>query len=685
MAGFNYQILIGAALGAGYQSTIGQAMGGAASLGKAMEAAAQRAADLDRETAKLENARRAGEAWRSAGRGVLDANTALTAAKSRLAELTCEVPRNADAVRTHTFELNKQRTAVKMAAKDLEDQRNTLRRAGEAAAKAGFDTRNYTGEQRRLGDALRNVEVRAKATAAEIEKLRAKEKAGAGLGEAWSRLSGGGIGTAAAGLGLGVAINGALNFEATLVDIGITADMNDAKLQKLRATLIALGRDTGQSKEQLAEAFRTLVSAGLSADLAEASLASIGRAATASGAAIEDISNTAFQLINTLGVKPEGLAAELDRLALAGKAGSFELKDMAKALPSVAAAAQALKLQGAEAVSTLGAAFQIAKLGAADASQAANNFQNFLTKAVSPETIRNFAEFGVNIPRVIDKAIKEGGNPFEALIGATDKLLSRARTDGQKAEMIGKLFGDMQVQAFIRPMLQNLDKYKQMKAEFDAADGQTIQNDFARRLEGNAGAAQQARLAIGELAGAVGNAFLPALGAAARALTPVFQGLAAFSEVMPATTAVALGGAVAFRVLGTALMANPIGATVSAIALGAALLIDNWSTVKDFFVSFWEPIGAAWEKAEAMIGGVWAKIEKPFNAVRGWFGGKADAAATAATEAEQSVAASRQREISANVNVNFANAPRGMRVTPGEASPGLDLGTYTGYAMAGAP
>ncbi len=75
------------------------------------------------------------------------------------------------------------------------------------------------------------------------------------------------------------------------------------------------------------------------------------------------------------------------------------------------------------------------------------------------------------------------------------------------------------------------------------------------------------------------------------------------------------------RMLGVAIAANPIGAAIAVIALGAGLIIANWSKVKGFLLRIWEPIKAVWAKFAGWVGGMWEKISAPFAAVAKWFGG----------------------------------------------------------------
>ena len=77
----------------------------------------------------------------------------------------------------------------------------------------------------------------------------------------------------------------------------------------------------------------------------------------------------------------------LDAMAKAGKKGGSELKDLAKEFPALTASAQFLGMEGVVAVSDLAAALEVARKGAADGAQAANNMANFMRKLTTKETI----------------------------------------------------------------------------------------------------------------------------------------------------------------------------------------------------------------------------------------------------------------------------------------------------------
>ncbi|WP_171267825.1 hypothetical protein [Oceanidesulfovibrio marinus] len=120
---------------------------------------------------------------------------------------------------------------------------------------------------------------------------------------------------------------------------------------------------------------------------------------------------------------------------------------------------------------------------------------------------------------------------------------------------------------------------------------------------------------MGRAVGPMVSGMLPALASGLRAVGLSSAWSAAKVAVLGAAQkAWAIGQAIvtgactaigtAFRVMGLAVMANPIGLIVGGIAIGATLLIANWSKVKTFFVGVWNAVVKAftwaWDKIKGL-------------------------------------------------------------------------------------
>lgn len=445
-------------------------------------------------------------------------------------------------------------------------------------------------------------------------------------------------------------------FNYDLQMIGNTADMTKQEITALGKSIMDASKVTGQSATSLQKAIGFLVAAGMDVKTANESIVTIGRAATASGADIEDLSRAAFTLNDSLKIAPKDLAGAIDILAQAGKEGNVELKDMAKQLPVLGSGFQALKMQGTEATATMGAALEVARKGAADADEAANNMKNFIAKIMSPETLKKAEKnFNLDLYAVIQKAQTKGKNPFEAAMQA----IMKATKGDQKA--IGELFSDMQVQNFIRPMIQNWDEYIRIKDKALHSSGVT-DRDFAKVLATSkmqmdlfGQSAERIRLTLGDTMeatfGKVAGALLPVMtrletfiennrelvgntmmvvGALGALGTAVFAVGAAIAGLAWAGTYI-IGGLVMLKAaivgISAALVANPIGAAIAGIAVAGLLIYQYWGPIKAWAVEFWASITATTTKGidavKNMMATGWAAAGALFRSawepIRDWF------------------------------------------------------------------
>ncbi len=287
-------------------------------------------------------------------------------------------------------------------------------------------------------------------------------------------LAGGGL---AYKLGITEAIPEAFQMEQRLRELGNIGQLSAKQLEDMDKRLASISRYTNQMRPEIAEGLNVLVASGIDPTKALDYMNVIGRTATGEQAAIADISRTAFAVSDNLKVPIDDLGKSMDILAMSGKEGRFELKDMAAAFPSLTAGAAMLGMKGTPAVASLGAALQVAMKGAGEASEAANNLENFIQKVTSPLAVKNFEEvFGVNLKQVLLDAAAQGRDPILEVIEMMKEL------SGGDVFKVSEVFQDKQVLNFIKPMMQNLDEYKRIKASALSAEG-VVDSDFEHMME----------------------------------------------------------------------------------------------------------------------------------------------------------------------------------------------------------
>lgn len=525
---------------------------------------------------------------------------------------------------------------------------------GEGIQEFGRLGKNVDGMRERYASVTRELE-KQRALLARITSLEAARKANTARrqeigGKMRETVTTGVV----AALPLVAAMKQSVGYEYQLQLIGNTANMTKAEIGKLSDEIMSSSKETNQSAVNTQKAIGFLIAAGMEIGTAREMMSIVGKTATATGGDVEDMAKAVFTLNDSLKIAPKDMLAAMDTLAVAGKEGNVELKDMAKVLPVLGSGFVALKMEGREAAATMGAALEIARKGAADADEAANNMKNFIAKVMSPETLKKAKkEFGLDLYKIITDAQKKGKNPFEASMEA----IMKATKGDQKA--IGELFSDMQVQNFLRPMIQNWDKYKEIKDKALKGDG-TVDADFVKlmatskeQIDKVGGALQRLAIVGG---GALSKAF-GGKGGLAERIDAVTKWISVNEELVGTIAKVAVGFfgarlavlgtmyvfsiargawlagaavltrlpailglvATALRMAGTAvlwlgraLLLNPIGLAVTAIGLAALVIYKNWEPIKAFFTNLWAGVKQIFDSAVAWI---MDKVSVVFNII----------------------------------------------------------------------
>lgn len=278
-------------------------------------------------------------------------------------------------------------------------------------------------------------------------------------------------------LGITEAIPEALALEHQLRELGNVGQLSAEQLKEMDERLGSISRHTNQFRSEIAEGLNVLVASGIAPEKALDYMNVIGRTATAAQAEIVDISKTAFAVTDNLKVNVDDLAKTMDILAQAGKEGRFELKDMSAAFPSLTAGASMLGMRGVPAVSQLGAALQVAMKGAGSAAEAATNFESFLQAITSPMAVNRFKElYGVDLPQFLNRVIAENKDPIEEMVMLINQLT------GGDVFKVSEIFRNKTDLNFLKPMMQNLDEYRRIKASALGADG-IMDEDFNHMME----------------------------------------------------------------------------------------------------------------------------------------------------------------------------------------------------------
>jgi TP901 family phage tail tape measure protein len=361
-------------------------------------------------------------------------------------------------------------------------------------------------------------------------------------------------------------LQAAADFETALEDIAQKAGLPSENLDALGQKITEVARQTNQAASEVAAGVDAMVGRGASIETALAVADPIGRAATAYRAATEDLAATAMTATDNLKVPAEQMGRAFDVLAQAGKAGAFELADMARFMPDLGARYAAFGQEGVGALADLAAAAQVVRKDTGDAGSAATRLGNVLQKTYSPATVKKFADQGIDLISEMEKAAARGLTPLEAIAEITNNAL------GGDLTKLGILFEDAEAQAGLRSLIQHREEYQRIREEALKAQG-VVMKDYQRRVRTAAGAQARWNAALETLKVTLGSTLVPIMSDLLDRIVPLIARLGDWIAANPRLVGgivAATGALIAFKGALAALRFVGLLGTSGALSLLAA-------------------------------------------------------------------------------------------------------------------
>ncbi|MXS62375.1 phage tail tape measure protein [Escherichia coli] len=586
----------------------------------------------------------------------------------------------------------------------LQERQNALTRATERYGQLGSSRMQH----------LNSELLRVSRTMEQIERQQRRLSAASATSDALkaNRMALYGQGIEAYGMAQTVyhtvspAVQQSMSFQDKMIDMSITAKYDNKTRDALAGQIKGWALKYNQYQDELQEAMGSLISDNIDnvSDIGFL-MPDIARAATATRTSAQDWAKVAAVWQNSLKGAARDFGAVQNIMAYAGDQGSFEIPDQVKWMQSLAPMMAGIA-SGKEAVAEIGASLQIAKIGAGSTDEAANNFKNFLTKIFARDTQKQFADLGIDLQGSIASYKAAGISPIEGMLSVIERYLNAKSPEalaGFKSAMkikndtardealqalaknfgLGDMFADMQVMAFIRPMLANMDRYREIRAgALRAADNDLLASAYDQRLKSPLEATKTLMVSSRDLAITLGDQLAPSFISLTQDLLPLIQGTKHWVATHPQfvsgafklisallaikiatvglklglnllispfvnvwktavllrtnwhrlTTALGEGGKLRWLVtgfsrltsgglklskvlagslvrgfmsaaravlwIGRALMMNPIGLVITAVAAAAYLIYRNWGAVSGWFKQCWADI------QEAFNGGI---------------------------------------------------------------------------------
>ncbi|MEB0964959.1 phage tail tape measure protein [Citrobacter braakii] len=294
----------------------------------------------------------------------------------------------------------------------------------------------------------REQERALRATKARVRELKQEMRGVGTLAKATN--FGGNVLTVGGGIAAGAAIlsqpvKKQMSYERQLAMMANTAfsdggiEGRKAGLEKMKSSIRTAVTYGGGTKEDAAETLDALLKEDIAFDTANKWLPDLMKYATASGASAIDLAKIAIKGKQVFGFSDEDIPDVLNMAIAAGKAGGFELSDMARWLPAQLAAAQSAGMKGKDDFAKMLALNEVAAITAGSSDEAGNNVVNLLAKLTSKD-IENAAAGidlngkGIDLPGTLTEARKNGLDPIETLSLVIDKVAAKDKryTDLQK-------------------------------------------------------------------------------------------------------------------------------------------------------------------------------------------------------------------------------------------------------------
>lgn len=391
------------------------------------------------------------------------------------------------------------------------------------------------------------------------------------------------------------------SFESQLRDISVTGDLDSRQEQAIGTAIRRASLQVNQLQESLLGGVGQLVADGMNPQQAATFAGMLGKAATATKADMADLAKMTYAFSDALKITD---AKELEQAfgiaATGAKLGSFELKDMAKALPGMAKAFAARGIYGKDAITQIVASLEVGK-GSGSAEEAVTNMSNWLAAMGRGDTTQKYAKAGVDYQGSMQNYVAQGLSQYEASLMIANRFIdgkgkafvqqwkaagSRGDQEGQQKLMesfgLAEVFTDIQTVNHLLSMRQGWDKYQSNKQEMNTPSAMaTLDKDAAKQNDTLEGRWRKTQIGFNDSAISIGESLRPALIQLGETFIPLMNSvgkwIAANPQLVSGTIQV-IGALLAFKMatIGLKLGLNLLISPFVNVWKNAVLLRANW-------------------------------------------------------------------------------------------------------------
>ena len=228
-----------------------------------------------------------------------------------------------------------------------------------------------------------------------------------------------------------------INFDADLKQLAVDADITDMQLAKVKQQILDVANSANirVNRNDLLGAMKEIIAQTGDLDVAVDNLRNIGLLMRATGSAGSDAGALVANFYEKFQIRDaQAMLQVLDESALLGKAGAFELRNLATEGNSVTAAYAGTGRVGPVAVREMNALLQVIRRTTPSAAEASTAFERMLS-TLTIEKVTDLQKAGIQIWDL--EKLKEGNKIARPI---PDILQDILKATGGDVEILGKIF-----------------------------------------------------------------------------------------------------------------------------------------------------------------------------------------------------------------------------------------------------
>ncbi|WP_406628201.1 phage tail tape measure protein [Pectobacterium carotovorum] len=382
------------------------------------------------------------------------------------------------------------------------------------------------------------------------------------------------------------------SFEAQLRGISIAHDISSEQEKLMGQQLRQSSQRVNQTPDALLGTAGKLLERGMSkeqvkgvTDLTEV----LGKTATASGAALTDLTALSVTLDNVFNLKGAEVQKESLSRMLAGTKQGFSAALMSQYVPALASGFTAMGATGNQALSQLVSSLSATKGGDTEANTVAR-LESFMNAVGRTDIAGSYGKAGLNYNALLKSHMKDGYSQYDAAVLIGNQLIdskgsqfqkrwdmAAGNVDAQQSLMqrygLEEVFRTPEAVNHAMSMKQNWQSYQANQQVMNSpAATQTLNIDFAQKNGTLTGRWQKMTTSLLNIALNVGEALVPVLVSLSDALIPILEQLVTWTAENPELVrgiVVTIAGLFMF------------GKAVSGMKQGVSTLLSSFQAFKD--------------------------------------------------------------------------------------------------------